>query len=124
MTTATLEGTTTSIRQAKLLGYALWTVQILLAAAFAMAGATKVSAPIADLAQQMPWTQALPPALVRFIGSAELAGALGLLLPSLMRVAPRLTPLAASGLVTIMTLAAGFHLSRGENAGIIANLVL
>ena len=57
-------------------------------------------------------------------GTAELAGALGLLLPALTRIKPSLTPLAAAGLVTIMALASVFHATRGESGGIVVNLVL
>ena len=49
----------------------------------------------------------------------ELAGGLGLILPAATRIRPLLTPLAATGLLTIMVLAAGFHLSRGESGPLI-----
>jgi uncharacterized membrane protein YphA (DoxX/SURF4 family) len=84
---------------------------VLLAAAVVMAGSMKLMTPSADLAQQMP---DLPVALIRFIGIAEIAGAIGLILPAAMRIRPALTPLAAIGLAVIMLLAGAFHLSRGE----------
>jgi hypothetical protein len=37
-----------------------------------------------------------------------------MLLPSLTRIKPALTPAAASGLLTIMVLAAGHHVANGE----------
>jgi putative oxidoreductase len=92
----------------------LWILQVLLAALFAMSGFGKVSQPIADLAKQMAWVTAVPEGLVRFIGTAELAGALGLILPSVTRIKPVLTAWAGIGLATIMVLALPFHLSRGE----------
>ena len=92
----------------------LWMAQLLLALAFGMAGSLKLTQPIAKLAAQMPWTPDVPLLLVRFIGLAEAAGALGLILPAATRIRPRLTPLAALGLATIMVLAAAFHISRGE----------
>jgi hypothetical protein len=61
---------------------------------------------------------------VRFIGVAELAGALGLILPAATRIQPRLTALAAVGLATMMALAIPFHLMRGETGAIVFNLVL
>jgi hypothetical protein len=76
----------------------LWTVQLLLAALFLFAGGMKLSAPAAALAQMSP----LPVAFLKFIGVAEVAGALGLILPWALRIRPELTPLAASGLVVIM----------------------
>ena len=106
------------------LGVALWVVQALLALAFAMSGIMKISQPLAALAQKMAWVAAVPGPLVRFIGLSELAGALGLILPSLTRIRPRLTALAAAGLTTIMVLAAAFHLSRGEAPVIKINVIL
>ncbi len=76
----------------------LWTVQVLLAALFLFAGGMKVAAPAAALAQMSP----LPVAFLKFIGVAEVAGALGLILPWGLRIQPALTPLAAAGLVIIM----------------------
>jgi hypothetical protein len=76
----------------------LWTVQALLAALFLFAGSTKLIMPIEALTAQSH----LPGLFLRFIGLAEFAGALGLILPGIFRIQPRLTPLAASGLVIIM----------------------
>jgi putative oxidoreductase len=103
---------------------ALWIVQVILAAMFLMAGFTKITKTEADLAAMMPWTEAVPLLMVRFIGTAEFLGAVGLLLPSLLRIKPVLTPVAASGLVLVMTLAAVFHISRGEFGAIGFNLML
>ncbi len=76
----------------------LWTVQVLLAALFLFAGGMKLAAPAAGLAPMSP----LPVAFLKFIGMAEVAGALGLILPWALRIRPGLTPLAAAGLVIIM----------------------
>ena len=102
----------------------LWIAQILLAAAFGMSGSMKLFQPIEALTAAMGWPGDIPPALVRFIGAAELAGALGLILPAATRIRPNLTPLAALGLVLVMVLASGFHLTRGEGGMIVPNLVL
>jgi hypothetical protein len=69
---------------------------------------------IGELAQSAPWAADVPVALVRFIGIAEMAGAVGLILPGVTRIAPRLTPMAAAGLSLIMVLAVAFHIWRGE----------
>jgi putative oxidoreductase len=61
---------------------------------------------------------------VRFIGVAELAGALGLLLPALTRRKPVLTAWAATGLVVVMALAGVVHIARGEPQVVPVNLVL
>ena len=76
----------------------LWIVQGLLAVVFLFAGGMKLVMPIAELTRQLP----LPGAFLRFIGVAEVSGALGLILPGLLRIRPGLTPLAAGGLVLVM----------------------
>ncbi len=106
------------------LNIGLWVVQVLLATMFGFAGATKTFTPIADLVTPMPWVAHVPELLVRFIGVSELAAALGLTLPSLLRIKPALTVFAALGLVIVMVLAAGLHVQRGEYGGLPINAVL
>ena len=77
---------------------ALWIVQGLLAALFVFGGGMKLVLPI----EKMTDPVALPGLFLRFIGVCELLGGIGLILPSLLRIRPGLTPLAASGLVVIM----------------------
>ncbi len=101
----------------------LWIVQILLAFAFGAAGTMKTFTPIDELALQMPWVVSAP-ALARFIGVSEIAGAIGLILPAATRIKPSLTPLAAWALVLVMILAALFHAVRGEWSAIPINVVI
>ena len=77
---------------------ALWTVQALLALVFLWAGGMKLVLPIEVMTKQMP----LPGAFLRFIGAAEVLGAIGLVLPGLLRIRQELTALAACGLAIIM----------------------
>jgi DoxX-like family len=79
--------------------YVLWIVQGLLALIFLFTGGTKLILPIEVLTEQTP----LPGLFVRVLGVAEVLGAIGLILPGLLRIWPVLTPLAASGLVIIVT---------------------
>jgi uncharacterized membrane protein YphA (DoxX/SURF4 family) len=82
---------------------ALWIIQILLALLYLFAGGTKLVLSIEQLrAMGSPNQILLPALLIRFIGVCEVLGALGLVLPGLLRIRPGLTPLAASGLVIIM----------------------
>jgi uncharacterized membrane protein YphA (DoxX/SURF4 family) len=111
------------VSRPKGLHIALWVVQAMLAVAFGMAGSMKATKPIADLAQQMVWAGDVPAALVRFIGVSEFAAALGLVLPAATRIQPRLTALAAAGIVLVMVLASLFHLSRGEAGALPVNFV-
>jgi hypothetical protein len=76
----------------------LWTVQGLLAALFVFAGGMKLVLPPEALAGPVP----LPVGFLRFIGVAEVLGAIGLILPGLLRTQLALTWLAAAGLVVIM----------------------
>ena len=106
------------------LSIALWVVQFVLAAVFAMAGLPKVSASMAEVAQKFPPMAQFPEPLIRFIGISELAGALGLVLPAITRVMPNLVPLAGIGLALVMLLALGFHASRSEFQALPTNIIL
>jgi hypothetical protein len=92
--------------------YALWTVQGLLALIFLFAGGMKLVLPLEVLTKQMP----LPGLFMRFIGVAEVLGAIGLILPGCLRIRPGLTPLAAAGLVIIMIGATALTVAGGEVA--------
>lgn len=100
----------------KLLHYGLWATQLLLAAMFLMAGGMKMAAPIEQLQEQMPWVSGALGSFVRVIGFTEVLGAIGLIVPAATRILPRLTPLAALGLVGVMLVASVMHLVRGEAA--------
>jgi hypothetical protein len=80
------------------MNFALWIIQGLLALLFLFTGGTKLVLPIKVLTEQTP----LPGWFVRFIGVAEVLGAIGLILPGLLRIRRGLTPLAAAGLVIIL----------------------
>jgi DoxX-like protein len=77
----------------------LWMVQGLLAVIFLFAGGMKLILPLETLKGSMP----LPGLFMRFIGVAEVLGAIGLVLPWLLWIRPILTPVAAGGLVIITT---------------------
>jgi len=93
-------------------GVLLWVVQALLALLFLFAGGMKLVVPIEVMTQQTP----LPGPFLRFIGVAEVLGAIGLILPGLLRIRPGLTPLAAAGLVIIMIGATVVTLAGGAVA--------
>ena len=85
----------------------LWVAQGLLALAFGMAGGMKLfKAPPGEMADMA--------GLFKFIGAAEVAGALGMILPAASRIAPILTPIAAVGFAIIMVLAGALHIYRAE----------
>ena len=78
--------------------YVLWIVQALLAIVFLFAGASKFIMSVEEMTRDIH----LPGLFLRFIGAVEIVGAIGLILPSLLRIRPGLTPLAAVGLAIIM----------------------
>ena len=102
----------------------LWILQIVLALMFAMAGIMKSTQSREKLLGSLPWVEDFPTRTVRFIGVAELAGAIGLVLPAALDIVPVLTPLAATGLAIVMVLAANTHRRRREPGAIAFNAVL
>ena len=90
--------------------YALWIVQVLLAALFLFAGGTKLILPLDKLTGPV----AMPGWFLRFLGVAEVLGALGLILPGLTGIRPGLTPLAAAALAIIMIGATVITLAGGD----------
>jgi DoxX-like family len=107
-------------RKKSTMNVALWIVQGVLAALFLLAGGAKLVLPL----DQMTGPVALPGWFLRFIGVAEVLGALGLILPGLLRIRPGLTPLAAAGLVIIMIGATVITLVGGMVAVAVMNVVV
>jgi uncharacterized membrane protein YphA (DoxX/SURF4 family) len=93
----------------------LWIIQVLLALLFMFAGVTKLVLPIEEMTKQM----AMPGLFLRFLGVVEVLGALGLVLPGLLRIKPGLTPLAAALLVIVMIGATVISLKMGVSAAVI-----
>ena len=106
------------------LGVGLWTAQVLLGAFYGLTGVIKLTLPIPKLTAMLHWPALYGEPFTRVLGVCELAGALGLLLPSVTRILPRLTPLAAAGLVLLQVCAIGYHVSQGEFAKLPLNAVL
>jgi hypothetical protein len=106
----------------------LWTLQVIWGVFFSLTGFGKIlmfNAALWNQAQhEVPWFSAVPQDLFIFIGVCEFLGGIGLILPALTGVKPKLTPLAAFGLTLVMILAAIFHVVRGEYIFLPTNLVL
>lgn len=100
------------MRNSKKTNALLWTIQALLAALFLFAGVMKFVMSDAQLTAQSPFSAGF----IHFIGIAEIFGALGLILPGVTHIRTRLTPLAAAGLVIIMSGATVLTLSTGPGA--------
>src|SRR5258708_39159218 len=106
----------------------IWTLQVLWGVSFSITGFGKIlwykPALWNQALQQVPWLSAVPQDLAVFIGVAEFLGGVGLILPAITGVKPKLTPWAAIGLTLVMILAAGFHIARGEYNFVLLNLLL
>ena len=100
--------------------YALWIVQALLALLFVFAGGMKLVLPL----EKMTGPVDLPGWLLRFVGVCEVLGGVGLILPSVLRIRPGLTPLAACGLVIIMIGAITITLSAGLIGPALTSLIV
>lgn len=107
---------------------ALWTAQVLWGVIFSLNGFGKIccynSAIWNQALQDVPWLSAIPQDLFIFIGVCEFLGGIGLILPAMTGVRPKLTPVAAIGLCVVMILAAIFHIVRGEYAFVAVNVFL
>jgi uncharacterized membrane protein YphA (DoxX/SURF4 family) len=91
----------------------LWIIQGILAALFLFAGISKLVMPVEAMTSQIH----LPGLFLRFIGIFETLGALGLVLPGLLKIRPELTSLAAGGLVVIMIGATSLTLTTPTPVG-------
>lgn len=101
-----------------------WLVQGLLAITLIGGAVWKVVTPIAELAAHMPWMGQVAPSFLYLTAFFDLMGGLGVFLPSLTRIKPGLTVLAALACVALMICAIAFHVSRGEAADTPFNFVV
>lgn len=92
---------------------ALWVAQGFLALIFVWAAYTKLFQPLEEAAKMLPWAKENP-GLVKFTGLVELLAVSGIILPSALKIQPKLTVFAAYGIIALMVSAAIFHISRGE----------
>jgi len=104
---------------------ALWIVAIVLAVVFAASGLMKQFVPKDKLVTSgQGWAHDFSPTSIRLIGLAEILGAIGLVLPAAMHIAPILVSLAAVGLALVMAGAAAVHARRKEAPMVAMNAVL
>ena len=101
----------------------LWVLQVVFGIYFVLVGISHFIVP-EGLPAQMEWMYELSDTLHIIVGIAEIAGGLGLILPSLTRIRPELTVYAAGGLVLVMIGAVIYHAGRGEAQSIVTNVVI
>jgi uncharacterized membrane protein YphA (DoxX/SURF4 family) len=97
-------------RSGRKLNVLLWVLQVLLAMLFMLSGVMKFVMPVEEMTKQI----ALSGWFLHFIGVAEILGAIGLVLPGILRIRTGLTPLAAAALVVIMVGATAVNLKIGH----------
>ena len=104
---------------------ALWIAQVLLAAIFLLTGTTKLTQPRLKMAAgPMRWAADVTDRQFRTIGLLEVLGAIGLILPAALGIAPLLTSLAAVGLVLVMVGAIYTHLRYDERERLAVPIVV
>ena len=103
---------------------ALWIIAGLLAAVFLLAGSTKLFTSREKLAKAPGggWVLDFSAGFVKALGAVEILGAVGLILPALLGIAPVLVPLAAVGLATIMVGAAIVTYCRRESIHVLVDV--
>ena len=124
MQSMTLNTTTTKTvvsNRSRAFNIALWVLQVLLAAVYVAHGWLLVSPP-AELVALM--NEQLGVGFRLFLGVAELLAAIGLILPSVTRILPFLTALAAAGLMIVMSSATALHIFRGETGSAVSAAIL
>ena len=102
----------------------LWIAQVLVFVAFTLFGSMKFFVPIDELAAMWIWPGVVPPWFLHLIGLLDIAGGLGILLPALTRIQPRLGVAAAVGCVLLQISAVVFHTIRGECRALPLNFIL
>lgn len=114
--------TTTEQKTPPVLNLLLWIAQALLAGSLAWASTMKLVQPADKLAEMWTWTIGNSQ-LVMFTGIVDGLAAIGLVLPALLRIQPKLTVYAAYGTILLMIAAGIFHVMRGEASQIGVNVV-
>jgi uncharacterized membrane protein len=102
----------------------IWVVQALLGLVFVFTGSAKLTQPREKLLRRMAFVEDFSGGTLKFIGAVEVLGGLGLILPAWTGIAPILTPVAATGLMIVMVLAATVHARRKELSMLPVNVVM
>jgi len=110
----------TNQKKSNVLNIILWVLQTLLAITFIWAGAMKLFQP-----NELPWLWTKEnPELATITGVIDLLAGLGLILPSLLRIRPKMTVYSAYGTIALMISASIFHIMRGEGNEIGFNIFI
>lgn len=102
---------------------ALWIVASIFAIGFIAGGIIKLVSPYEKYAAKLHWPQDFTPGNVKFMGTIELLGGLGLILPGLLSIVPVLVPVAASGMALYMAGAVTERIRRTEYKELLGDLI-
>jgi uncharacterized membrane protein YphA (DoxX/SURF4 family) len=102
----------------------LWIFASVLAAVFLLAGMMKVAVHKEKLLSTMAWAKTWPELRLKALGAVEVLGAIGLILPRALDIAPVLTPVAAVGCAIVMFGATITHARMKDYAGLAMPVVL
>jgi uncharacterized membrane protein YphA (DoxX/SURF4 family) len=114
----------TNTPQRKALHIALLVVQVVICGLFLTAGIMKLTMPVSEISRIFPWTGQVSEVFLRFIALIDIAGGVGILLPTLIRIYPKLTVMTAFGCVLLQVAAICFHTMRNELSSTPFNFVL
>ncbi len=103
---------------------AYWTIAVLLATLYLFSGGKKAVQSRDQLRPMMGWVDDVPLALIRAVGVLEVLGAIGLVVPPLVDLAPGLAIAAAVGLLLVQVGGIALHVSRREFKELPFNVVL
>jgi hypothetical protein len=115
-----------SIRE-QMMNLALWIAAGLLAAVLLVASISKMFVPKEKMAGMLGaasrWVEDFSPGALKAIAALEFLGAVGLILPAVLGIAPVLVPLAATGTALLFAGAVLMRVRRGERATIVGDLI-
>ena len=103
---------------------AIWIAQGILAAVFLAAGLMKLTQPREALQEKTPYVEDFTDSQIKTIGTLEVLGAIGVVVPAAVGVATILTPVAACGLALTMVIAAATLIRRGEYSHVALNVAM
>lgn len=113
------------MKKIKDMNIAIWTLQGTIAIIFMYSGINKsIYSEQTLVSKGQTGVEGLPTRLIRFIGISEIAGATGLILPSILDIYPYLTSISALCLGLIMIPAAIIHYKRKEHQSVVVNVVI
>ena len=102
----------------------LWLAQIILAVCFMCGASMKLFLPIQKLSAMWPWTAEISILLVKSTAILDFLLGIGIILPTLFRIYPKIVPFSAIGTIILMFCASVFHICRGEASQIGINIFI